>query len=105
MNNNMVQNQEQQIPKTEEMNDSDYLNDILNMEKNMTNIYSIVLNEASNDPLYNELFMIFKETQECQRKLFNLLFAKGWYKLEKAETQKISAEFNEHQNKMNELPQ
>jgi len=85
------------------MNDCDYLNDMLNNEKNMTNNYSIVLNEVSNDDLYNELLKIFKDTQDFQRKLFNLAFKKGWYKLEKAEDQKITSTLNEYEPKTNEL--
>ena len=103
MNNNTVHNQEQPVPKTPEMNDSDYLNDILATEKSMSNNYGIVLNEASNDSLYEEIINICKDTHTCQRNLFNLLFSKGWYKLEKAEQQKIDSILQEHEPKANEL--
>ncbi len=102
-NNNVVQNQEQTITKDKEMNDCDYLNDILTTEKNMSNNYSIALNEASNDTLYTELFNVFQETQDCERDLFNLLFKKGWYTIEKAEATKITEALNEHEPKLNEL--
>ena len=105
MNNNTVQNQEQTIQKDTTMNDCDYLNDILMTEKNMASNYITVLNEVSNNYLYNELFNIYQETQDCQRDLFNLLFKKGWYKLEKADPNKITTELNEHEPKLNELPQ
>jgi len=104
MNNNKVQNPEQAVPKNQDMNDCDYLNDILTTEKNMSNNYSIALNEVSNDQLYNELFKIFSESKQCARDLFNLSFKKGWYKLEKAEAQKIKMQLQEHQAKVKELP-
>ena len=42
----------------------------------MSNNYSIALNEMSNDYLYKDLLTIFEETQNTQRRLFNLLFKK-----------------------------
>lgn len=104
MNNNMVNNPEQPITKNKEMNDSDYLNDMLATEKSLVNNYSIALNEASNDVFYNEIINLCKDTHTCQRNLYNLLFKKGWYKLEKAEQQKIKMELQEHESKINELP-
>lgn len=104
MNNNMVNNPEQPIPKTNQMNDSDYLNDMLSTEKSLVSNYAIVLNEASNDFFYQEIVNLCKDTHACQRKLFNLLFKKGWYKLEKAEAQKIKMQLQEHQAKVKELP-
>ncbi|MDD4036414.1 MAG: spore coat protein [Bacilli bacterium] len=96
MNNNMVQNPKTEVPSIPDLNDRDILNDILTTEKNMSNNYSIVLNEASNDFLYNELFKIYQETQSAQRELFNLLFRKGWYALERADANKINSKYQEY---------
>lgn len=105
MNNNTVANQEQTTPKNKEMNDIDYLNDMLATEKRLITNYAIASIEASNDFLYEEINNIYHETHNLQRQLFNLLFKKGWYKLEKADQHKINLVLNEQETKTNELPQ
>ena len=52
MDNNTVSNPETKVPKGKDMNDSDYLNDILSTEKHYGSNYAIVMNEANNDSLY-----------------------------------------------------
>jgi spore coat protein CotF len=103
MNNNMVQNPKTEVPSIPDMNDKNILNDILINEKNMSSNYSTVLNELSNEFLYNELFKIYKETQDAQRNLFNLLFIKGWYALERADMNKINSKYQEYLNLQQEL--
>lgn len=102
--NNTLANQEQPTPKSKEMNDIDYLNDMLSTEKRLITNYAIAQIEASNDFLCQEIANISQETYIMQRNLFNLLFKKGWYKLEKAEEQKINTVLGEQENKLNELP-
>jgi spore coat protein CotF len=104
MNNNQVKNAQTPVPQTKDMNDKDRLMDVLNTLKNLTNNYSIFLNEASNDYLYEEMIKLFKDAQDLQRELFNLLFKKGWYTLERADETKITTKFNEYSGKTNELP-
>ncbi len=87
--NNKISNPKTEVPNTKEMNDLDYLSDVLEMTKNMVNNYSYALNEASNNTLYEAYLQIFEETSNIQRDLFDLMFQKGWYCLEKAEEQKI----------------
>lgn len=103
MNNNQVKNEQTQVPETKEMNDQNRLMDLLNTLKNLTNNYSIFLNEASNDHLYNDIIKLFKDIQDMQRELFNLLFKKGWYILEKADEYKINTKHNEYSSKLNEI--
>ncbi len=105
MNNNTVSNPETQIPKGMEMNDSDYLNDILSTEKHYGSTYATVMNEASNNKLYNDIGTLCKETKDMARELFNLQFKKGWYRLEKSDTNKINNLINEYNQKLNELGQ
>ncbi len=100
---NIIQNQEIEIPKTREMNDRDYLNDILETEKNMSINMTTSLNEASNEKLYDELFDIFKDIKNTQRTLYECMFKKGWYSLEKAEEQKITQTYNKLEQKYQEL--
>ena len=101
--NNMIQNKETEISKTKEMNDRDYINAILDTEKNMSVNMTIALNEASNEKLYNELFEIFKDIKQSQRTLYECMFKNGWYSLEKAEEQKITQTYNKLEQKYLEL--
>jgi spore coat protein CotF len=103
MNSNTVSNPETQVPKGTEMNDSDYLNDILSTEKHYGSTYATVMNESSNDDLYNEIGTICKETKDMARALFNLQFKKGWYRLDKAEINKTNTITQEYSQKLNEL--
>ena len=100
---NKVENPQTEVPKTEQMNDRDYMNDILETEKNMSVNMTIALNEASNEKLYNELFDIFKEIKQSQRTLYECMFKNGWYSLEKAEEQKITQTHNKLEQKYQEL--
>ena len=99
-----VQNPETQVPKTPQMNDRDFINDLLATEKYITNSYSTALNEASNEPLYQDLLSIFTETQNMQRELYDLMFQNGWYKLEAAEQQKLQQSYQQFKGYSNQFP-
>lgn len=101
--NNKVQNPKIELDSSIEMNDENYLNDILETEKNMSVNFTYALNEASNETLFNEIYEMFKQIKEAQRNLFELSFRKGFYTLEKAETYKINEEYNMLLNKFNEI--
>ncbi|WP_230200255.1 spore coat protein [Bacillus niameyensis] len=103
-NQNKIQNPSTQVPKTPQMNERDFVNDILSTEKYMTNAYSVALNEASHQHLYNDLLGIFNETQNMQHELFDLMFQKGWYKLEAESAQKIQQSYQQHSGYMNQFP-
>ncbi len=103
MNQNMIGNPKTEVPKTKEMNDENYLNSLLECLKNITNNYSIALNEMSNEELYQQLFSLFQEAQDMQRKTFELAFRKGWYTLEKAEEAKITKAINKMEGQLNEV--
>lgn len=99
-----IQNPETQIPKTPQMNDRDFANDLLSMEKLLTDSYCTFLNEASNQGLYQDLLAIFTETQNEQRQLYNLMFKKGWYALEPAEQQKVQQSYQQFQGYTSQFP-
>ena len=101
--NNKIENPKTEVPETVELNDLDYISEVLECEKNMSVNMTIALNETSNDTLYNELFPIFEEIKNCQRELFNLAFRKGWYSLEEAEETKIEEKLNSLNKKTNQL--
>jgi spore coat protein CotF len=104
MNQQPIQNRETQVPKTPQMNERDFLNDVLATEKYMTTSYSVFLHEASHQQLYEDMLTIFTETQNCQRELYNLMFRKGWYKLEPADQQKLEQSYQQFQGYTNQFP-
>lgn len=91
------------VAATKNMNERDYLVDILSSEKDITKNMCVALTEASNEKLHSELKEIF-DTVEClQREAYNLAWNKGWYTLEEAEATKISKKQTELQTKFDEL--
>ena len=103
MNNNMICNTETEVSKTLELNDRDYLNCVLEIEKSMASDLNTFLNEASNDRLFNDVYDIFDEIKTNARDTFLLLFRNGWYKLEEAEKTKINQAKKALQKKLDEL--
>lgn len=101
--NNKIQNPKTEVLETMEMNDENYLNDLLENVKNMSNNLSIALNEASNENLFNELKTVFDKIKVVQRELFELSFSLGWYTLEKADEIKINEKQNELSQKLNQI--
>ena len=102
--NQPIKNNEVSVPKTAEMNDRDFMNDILATEKYMTASYSTALNEVSNQTLYQDLATIFKETQDCQRRLFEAMFKNGWYSLEIADQQKMQQVYQQFSGYKSQFP-
>lgn len=97
-NQNKIQNPKTQVPKTPQMNDRDYCNDILASEKYLTDAYSTALNEASHQALYEDIKMITNETQDCARNLFNVMFKNGWYKFEAEDQQALQQTYQQFYN-------
>ena len=92
--NNKISNLKTEVPPGIKMNDKDYLNCLLTCLKDMTKNYTIAMTEASNESLYKSYNSTFQELIKLQRKAFELAFKKGWYSLEKAETNKIDEKLN-----------
>lgn len=105
MDNNVVQNPKTEVLQSTEMNDRDYINAVLECEKNMSNNLAMVMSEASNEIFYEDILEMFVETKTMARELYNLMFRKGWYCLEKAEQAKIEQKYNEYNGRLSELPQ
>lgn len=101
--NNTVSNQKTEVPLNNELNDMDYINILLEAEKNLTSNLNTSLNEASNEVLYTKLKEIYEKIRLFQRKIFETSFSLGWYKLEKVERQKLEDKLSNLKNKLNEL--
>lgn len=90
MNNNKICNPQTEVPKGIELNDKDYITTVLTCLKEMEKNYAIALTEASNETLYQKYFNVFTDISNLQREVYEVMFRKGWYQLEKAEEQKIT---------------
>ena len=93
MNNNQISNPKTEVPKGTSINDKDYMNSLLSCLKEMAKNSAVALTEASNETLYNEYKTMFDEFANLQREVFETMFRKGWYSLEKAEEQKINSKY------------
>jgi len=77
-----------------ELTDKSRLEIILELEKNMSNNYSIAMNEASSDDLYENYFDMFTCIKDTTRDIFDLMNYLGWYNLEYVEESKIDKKIN-----------
>lgn len=88
-----------------ELTDKDRLEIILELEKNMSNNYSIAMNEASTDDLYESYFDMFTSIKDTTRDIFDLMNYLGWYNLEYLEENKIMKKLENLKEKLNNLEQ
>jgi len=86
-----------------EMSDRDYLTTMLEIEKNMSNNYSIAMNEASTDDLYESFFDMFTSIKDTARDIFDLMKHYGWYKLENIDQTKIDQKLEDLTQKLENL--
>ena len=95
-----IENPETKVPKGMELNDRDYITCLLTSLKDIEKNYTIALTEASCENLYNKHKETFLNIAALQREVYELMFQKGWYKLETAEKTKIK---EKHQTLSQEL--
>lgn len=66
-----------------------YLNDILETEKNMSVNFTYALNEASNETLFNEIYEMFKQLRKLKETFLNLVLEKDFIHLKKLKQIKL----------------
>ena len=88
--NNQISNPKVEVPTGIACNDKDYLNSLLSCLKEMSKNYVMAMTEASNESLFETHKQVFLTLISLQRKVYELMFRKGWYILEKSDTQKIN---------------
>lgn len=93
MNNNQICNPKTEVPKGTNINDKDYMNSLLSSLKEIVKNYTVSLTEASNETLYNEFKTMFDEYSILQREVYETMFRKGWYSLEKVDEQKLDNKY------------
>lgn len=91
------------VSKTLDLNDRDYLNDILYNEKTILVNTATALTEASNDKLKKEIMKFFETIEQLQRETYELAWNNGWYVLEESEKNKISQKEKDLKKKLDEL--
>ena len=93
MNNNQISNPKTEVPKGTSINDKDYINSLLSSLKEMVKNYATSLTEVSNETLYKEFKTMFDEYSNLQREVYETMFRKGWYSIEKVEHQKLDTKY------------
>lgn len=88
--NNQISNPKVEVPTGIACNDKDYLNSLLSCLKEMSKNYAMAMTEASNESLFEKHKQVFLTLISLQREVYELMFRKGWYILEKSDTQKIN---------------
>ena len=88
--NNKICNVKVEVPEGISLNDKDYLNSLLSTLKEMEKNYVLAMTEARSEKLYQLHKEVFLKIAGMQRDVYELMFRKGWYCLEKAEGTKIA---------------
>ena len=91
--NNEIKNPKTEVKTGMALNDKDYIGSLLSCLKEMNKNYTVALTEASNEQLYQEYKTMFLEYSQLQRDVYELMFKKGWYVLEKADDNKIITKY------------
>lgn len=101
--NNQISNPKVEVPTGIACNDKDYLNSLLSCLKEMSKNYVMAMTEASNESLFEKHKQVFLTLISLQREVYGLMFRKGWYILEKSDTQKINQKLQMLSNEYQDL--
>jgi len=74
-----------------EFQDKDRMMDALSSQKFLSGIYNESLNEAYHTPVKNCFSGLLEDVHRTQEELFALMNERGWYPVEDAEEQKVTA--------------
>lgn len=91
--NNKICNKKVDVPEGISLNDKDYINSLLSTLKDMEKNYVLAMTEASSEKLYQFHKEVFLKIASLQRDVFELMFRKGWYCLEKLDLEKINEKY------------
>jgi len=76
------------------MKDKNYLYSIIEREKDISNCYSLFLNDASNDYLYENIFSMLEDSKDMAREIYNLLYSKDRLDLEEVDSMQLDILIN-----------
>lgn len=74
-----------------EFKDRDRMMDALSSQKFLSGIYNESLNEAYHAPVKNCFSGLLDDVHRTQEDLFSVMNERGWYPVEAAEDQKVTA--------------
>lgn len=83
--------------------DRDILIDVLTSIKSLASLYHNFSIESSNDLIFDVSSDLREEIYDEQRDCYNLLYSKGWYKIEEQPQSKITKELEKYNKSKNEL--
>lgn len=91
--NNQISNPKLEVPTGISLNEKDYITCLLTTLKEMSKGYVTAITEASNESLFNVYKEILEKVSNLQREVYELMFRKGWYILEKCDANKINSKY------------
>lgn len=91
--NNQISNPKVEVPTGINLNEKDYITCLLTTLKEMSKNYVTAMTEASNESLYSVYKEILEKVSDLQREVYEVMFRKGWYILEKSDTNKINTKY------------
>lgn len=77
------------VPTGLGLNDKDFATSLLSTLKEMEKNYCLAMTEASNEWLYSIYRDIFLDIADMQRRLYLLMFRRGWYIMEEVSQTKL----------------
>lgn len=86
-----------------EFTDEEKLVDILQSTKMMQNIYNTYSIESSSEDIEDVLEDLYLNIKDHQRRIFNLMNRKGWYKLEVEDKSKLTKAYSKGEQDLQEL--
>lgn len=91
--NNQIANTKVEVAKGMTLNEKDYLTCLNSTLKELSKGYVTAMTEASNESLYEIYSNIFTNISTLQRDVYEIMFRKGWYVLEKSDINKINTKY------------
>ena len=91
--NNQIMNEKKEVPTGMMLNEKDYLTCLNTTLKTLSKGYVTAMTEASNESLYEVYKNAFLNISSLQRETYEVMFRKGWYIIEKSDTNKINTKY------------
>lgn len=76
-----------------ELNDKDYISNLLTTLKAIVKDYTVALTEASNEELFSKYKEMYDKLLNLQRETFEVMFRCGFYKLEEVTPTKVAEKY------------
>ncbi len=103
MENKKVSNPKLEVKEGLNLNDKDYMTNLLSTLKAMVKDMTVALTEASNSKIYSEYKNMYEELLKLQRASYELMFKLGWYTLEETTQNKKDTLEKELQTQLDNL--